>query len=87
MRRSCLLTSRCGTGYSGRILQGREDFASDIAFETTDYLGLAHPFSGATPHVLPGPGVMTKPDQNDAIESRIGLPVATPVQTMPVGLA
>ena len=30
---------------------------------------------------------MTKPDQNDSIESRVGLPVATPVQPMPVGLA
>ena len=30
---------------------------------------------------------MTKPDQNDAIESGIGLPIATSVQTVPVGLA
>ncbi len=50
--------SRCGTGCSRRILQGREDFASDIAFETTDDLGLAHPLPGAAVHVLPGPGAL-----------------------------
>lgn len=52
--------------------------AINVAFETTDYLGLTHPFAGATVPVLPGLEFMTKPDQNDAIEGRIGLPVATP---------
>ena len=32
------------------------------------------------------PAIMTKPDHNDAIESRIGLTVATAVQPMSVGL-
>ena len=38
-------------------------------------------------HVLLGSEVMAKADRNDAIESGIGLPVATPVQPVPVGLA
>ena len=58
-----------------------------IAFETTNDLRLAHPLSGAAMHVLPCSEVMTKPDQNNSIESGIGLPVATPVQPVPVGLS
>ena len=73
--------------YIGRVLQGREDFASDIAFEATDDLGLAHSLFGAPPHVCLGPVIMAKPDYNDAIECRIGLTVATSVEPMAVGLA
>ena len=82
-----LWMSSCGTGHSGGVPQDREDFASDIALETTYDLGLAHALPGAAVHVVPGSEVMTEPDQNEAIESRISLPVATPVQPMPVGLA
>ncbi len=64
-----------------------ENFASDISFEAADNLGLAHSFPGAASHVCLGPVVITKPDQNDAIKSGIGLAVATAVEPMPVGLA
>ena len=73
--------------YLGRILQGGEDFASNIAFEATDDFSLAHSLAGATEHVCLGPAIMTQPDHNDAIESRIGLTVTTEVRPMPVGLA
>ena len=72
-----LWMSSCGTGHSGGVPQDREDFASDIALETTYDLGLAHALPGAAVHVVHGSEVMTEPDQNDAIESRISLPVAT----------
>ena len=81
-----LYMSRCDTGRFGGGTQGREDFASDIAFEATDDLGFAHPLPGAAIHVLPGSKVMTEPDQNDAIKSCVGLTVATPVQPVPIGL-
>ena len=80
------MSSRTGD-YLGRILQNGEDLASNIAFETTDDFGLAHSLAGATEHVCLGPAIMTKPDHNDAIESCIGLAVATAVQPMSVGLA
>ena len=73
--------------YLGRILQGGEDFASNIAFEATDNLTLALSVSGAATHILPGPDVMTKPDQDDAIEGRIGLAIAAAVEPVPVGLS
>ena len=82
-----LCMSSCDIGHSGGDLQGRVDFTNYIAFETTDDLGLAHTRPGATMHVLPCPGIMAKPDQNDAIEGGIGLPVATTVQPVPVGLS
>ena len=73
--------------YLGRILQGGEDLASNVAFEATDDFGLTHSLADATEHVCLGPAIMTKPYHNDAIESRIGLTVATAVQPMSVGLA
>ena len=79
--------SRDATGQSDRVLQCREDFASNIAFETTDDLSLAHSLSGAALHIRLGSVVITKSDQDDAIESLIGLAVATAVQPVPVGLA
>ena len=45
------------------------------------------PFLGAAARVLPGSEVMTKPDRNDAVKGCVGLPVASPVQPVPVGLA
>ena len=65
--------------YLGRILQNGEDLASDIAFEATDDFGLAHSLAGTTTQVCLGPAIMTKPGHHDAIESRIGLAVATSV--------
>ena len=82
-----LWMSRFEIGHSGGDLQGRVDCTNHVVFETTDDLGLAHPLPGSAMHVLPGSEVMAKADQNDAIESGIGLPVATPVQPVPVGLA
>jgi hypothetical protein len=62
-----------------QLAKGCEDFASDISFQASDDLGLAHSFPGATLHICLGSVVITKPDQNDAIESGIGLAIATPV--------
>ena len=73
--------------YLGRVLEGREDFASDIAFEAADHLSLAHSLGGATTHVCVGPAIMAESDDNDAIESRIGLTIPASVEPMAVGLA
>ena len=43
----------------GRFLDGRVDFASDIAFETTDDVALAHSLCGSTLHVCLGPQLVT----------------------------
>ena len=72
--------------YHGRFLNDREDFASDTAFKATDYCGLAHFLTGSTTHVCLGPQVVTQPDNDYAIERRIGLAVASAVEPMPVGL-
>ena len=70
-----------------RVLQGREEFASDVAFEAAYDLGLAQALRGAATHVCPGLAIMTKPDEDDAIQSRVGLSVAATVEPMPVGLS
>ena len=79
--------SSCAADYSGRVLESGEDLASNLAFEATDDFSLVHSLAGATAHVCLGPDVMTKPDQDDAIEGRIGLAVAAAVEPVPVGLA
>ena len=79
--------SSCAADYSGRVLESGEDLASNLAFQATDDFGLVHSLAGATAHVCLGPAILTKPDHNDAIESRIGLAVATSVRAMSVGLA
>ena len=73
--------------YLGRVLEGREDFASDIAFEATDHLSLANSLGGAPSHVCVGPAIMAESDDNDAIESRIGLTIPTSVEPMAVDFA
>ncbi len=78
---------KTGAGSRAEFAKAWEDFASDISFEAADNLGLAHSFRGAASHVCLGPVVKTKPDHNDAMESGIGLTVATAVEPMPVGLA
>ena len=79
--------SSCAADYSGGVLESGEDLASNIAFEATDDFSLVHSLAGATAHVCLGPEIITKPDHNDAIGSRIGLAAATSVQAMSVGLA
>ena len=68
-------------------LQALKGFASDVAFEATDYLPLAQSPSGAAVQVCLGAAIVAKPDRNDAMKSRIGLAVASPVEPVPVGLA
>jgi hypothetical protein len=65
-------------GWAG-LAKKCEDFASDIPFQAANYLGLAHSFLSAPLHVSLGSLVITKPDHNNAMESGIGLAVATPV--------
>ena len=71
----------------GRVPQDGEDLASNVAFEATDDLTLAHSLSGAATHVLLGPVIVSEPDDGDAMECCIGLAVASAVQPVPVGLA
>ena len=73
--------------YLGRVLQGREDLASNLAFEAAGDLSLAHSLCGAATHVDLGSWVVPESDDNDAMESSVGLAVAAAVETMPVGLA
>ena len=79
--------SRRFGGLDDRGPESGEDLASDVAFETTDDLGLAQALAGPSAHVLPGPAVMAKPDHDDAIERGVCLAVATSIQPVPVGLA
>ena len=58
-----------------------------MAFEATDHLSLAHSLFSATMHVGLGSRVVPKSDDNDAMESSIGLPMSAAVEPMPVGLA
>ena len=69
------------------LLDGRVDFASDIAFKAADDIAPAHSFCGSSPQVGLCPQIVTQPDDDYSIERRIGLAVATTVEPMPVGLA
>ena len=71
----------------GRPQDGRVDLSSNVAFETADDVAYAQSLRGSTSHVCSGPRVMTLPDDDNAIERRVGLTVATGAETMPVGLA
>ena len=82
-----LYASSCTADYLGRVLYDREDFAGNIPLETADDLALAQSLAGAAKHVCPGAGIVTKPYQDDVVEGRIGLAVATAVEPMPIGLA
>ncbi len=73
--------------YLGRLLDGREDFSSNIAFETADDVALAHSLRGSTTHICLGAQLVTQPDDDYAIERRIGLAVTSAVEPMPVRLA
>ena len=82
-----LWMSRYLSDFLHRALQGGENLASDVSFEATDDLSLAHSLCGVTAHVCPGTAVIKKPDDNDAIERGVGLSMATAVEPMPVGFA
>ncbi len=73
--------------YLGRLLDGREDFSSNIAFETADDVALAHSLRGSTTHICLGAQLVTQPDDDYAIERRIGLAVTSAVEPMLVRLA
>ena len=60
-------------------MQGRVDFAIDIAFKTADDLAPAQSLSGATKHVSLGAVIIAKPCPDDATESSIRLAVASAV--------
>ena len=72
--------------YLGRLPDDRVDFASDIAFKATDDFDLAHSFGGASTQVRLRPQVVAQPDDDYAIQCRIGLAVAPAVEPMPVSL-
>ena len=54
-----LKMSSSSIDYVGRLLDGREDVSSNVAFKTTDDFGLAHPLCGSTTHVCLGAQVVT----------------------------
>ena len=82
-----LYVSSRAEDHLGRVPYDREGVAGNIAFEAADDLALAQSLSGAAKHVCPGAGIVTKPDHDDAVESRIGLAVTPAVESMAVGLA
>ena len=65
----------------GRVLQGQEDFASDLAFQAPDDLGLARSHSRLPPHFRLGTAIMAKPDRYDAAGNRISIQRTTPPST------
>ena len=64
--------------HPGRVLHGREDFASDLAFQAPDDLGLARSHSRLPPHFRLGTAIMAKPDRYDAVGNRISIQRTTP---------
>ena len=79
--------SKSAASYRVIVLQCGEDLASDIPFEAADDLAPGRSFSSAAVEVSLGVAIVAKPGQNDAIQGRIGLAVASAVQPVPVGLA
>ena len=65
---------------------GVEDFASDIPFEATNHLKLTLSLLGRELNVGLGPGMITKSDDNDAMESGVGLKIPTLVDGRPRGV-
>ena len=53
------MSSRLGDVVSAEFPQDCKDFASNIAFEATDDLSLAHSLPGAATHVCLGLGIIT----------------------------
>ena len=68
-------------------MQDGEDLTSNVAFEAADDLGLCHPLPGATPHILPRPLIVAESHKDNAIESGIGLSIASAVESVAFGLA
>ena len=58
-----------------------------MAFETADDLELAFPLSCFLRHVVAGRLVVSEPDDGDAVQCHVALPVAAPVEPVTVGLA
>ena len=73
--------------YLGRVLDHRIDFPGDIALETTNDVALAHSLRGATTHIRLGPRVMAQSDYDYAMESGVGLAVASAIESVSIGLA
>ena len=73
--------------YLGGLTDDRVDFTSDIALETADDFDLAHTFCGSPTQVRLRPQVVAQPGDDYAIKCRIGLAVASTVESMPVRLA
>ncbi len=68
---------------SGQVF---EDLAGDVSFQAADHFQAAEPFGAATCHVAAGLVVAAHSGQHDAIQRRVGLAVATSVQSIPYGL-
>ena len=49
------------------LLDGRVDFASDIAFKAADDIAPAHSFCGSSPQVGLCPQIVTQPDDDYSI--------------------
>ena len=70
-----------------RSLEDGVNLASNVSFEATNDLGLAHTLHGTAVHVGLSSGIMTKSHDNDPVEGGVGLTMAAAVEPMPVGLA
>jgi hypothetical protein len=64
-----------------------EDLAGDVALEDAhDLLGRSA-FGSASGHIVTGCGVVAHPHQHDRGQHPVQLPVASPVQPIPDGVA
>ena len=57
---------------SGWLLDGRVDLSSHIALQTSNDFSFTHSLCGATTHICLGTQIVTQPDDDYAIERRVG---------------
>ena len=82
-----LCLSSCLIEYLGSFADGGVDLPGNVALETADDFALGHSLGSSSTHVCLGPEVMRQSDEDDSIQSGVGLAVTTAVEPMPVRLA
>ena len=65
--------------YRSWFPDGGVDLPGNVALETADDVALGHSLGDSSPHVCLGPGVMRQSDNDDSIQSGIGLTIAAAV--------
>jgi hypothetical protein len=76
---------RSGSGWPWAEIS--EDLTGDVAFEAAYYFGFGLALRGASADVVQCRLMAAHRDDAYSIEGGIGLPVASPVEAMPDGLA